>query len=188
MDNVISATVRKKYTGTAERILNFMGSGMKAEQSAEACGVTAGFVSQLWDESDFREQVELLRLKGVSDGIDIDNNYYQTEKLLAKRLHSMASTITDPDKMLRVLKYVNEAKKKVPIGNTDLHDESNPMKVVKLVLPPILQQTFILNPNKEVIEIDGQNLITMTPTGLKELVNRRLPAPEKGIKNAIEQL
>lgn len=172
---------QKKFVGTALRILNFMGAGMKSEQAAEACGVDPSYVSQLWADESFKEQVEELRLKGTSDKVEVDLTYDRIEKTSVKRLEMMVAAMTDPMKLIAIAKFANEAKRKAPF-NPAANDDGTGARTVKLVMPLAITNNtqFVLNPNREVVAVEGRDLTTMTPKMLEaKLTERAENAPPK---------
>lgn len=174
--NQVVQKPRKQYTGIAARLLNILGSGTCSQvQAAQAVGVDPSFVSQLCAEEDFQVQIAEKLKKGMEVAIETDNNYAAIEKELSDRLRALAPWIQSPDQVIRTLKFVNEAKKKVqvnPAVNPGEGTERN--KAVRLLIPVVVKQTFITNPNNEIVQVDGRDLVTLNSNSMQELLKEKL--------------
>ena len=166
---------KKIYTGQALRVMKLLGNGVLQVEAARACGVGEAFVSQLMKESDFIAQVNEIVSKNFALQSEIDNNYVEVERKLSERLLKNSEMIFSTDQMLRVLKFANEAKKKTaPVqhnGNgSGNSDGSGNLKPVVLILPTVVVKEFVLNPQNEIVGINGQELSTLPSAQLPNLV------------------
>lgn len=171
---------KKQYSGVALRAMNMLANGATQKEAALALGVTESLVSQFMAEADFQSQLHDKIAKNMLDAQEIDNNYVETERVLSKRLREQSNLMFNPDSVLRTLKFVNEAKKKVAanFGAQPHVDGGNGQKVlpVVLVLPQVVQREFVLNPNNEIVAIDDQPLVTLNSNSLNQLVAKQKDA------------
>lgn len=164
---------RKIYTGQAARVMKLLGTGCLPVEAARACGCDESYVSQLKSEPDFVEQVGELVAITMAQQSEIDGNYLETEKILSKRMREQANLMFNPDQILRTLKFANEAKRKVPTAFTPQGEGSGTaLKPVVLMLPAVLIQKFVVNPNNEIVQVEGQELLTLPSAQIKPLVEK----------------
>lgn len=179
---------KKIYSGTALRIMKLLGAGCSQVEAARACGVIESYVSQLMDEKDFQGQVNDLVRKTMEDQSQIDDNYAEIEKNMSKRLLEQSQFVFDPEKILRIAKFANEAKRKVAIpqqsgegvngGNVSEHRAP-----VTLILPVQVLNEFTINPVGEIVGVNGTELSTLPSKNIDALVAKykenikKLPSP-----------
>jgi len=174
---------RKIYSGQAARIMKLLGSGCLQKEAARAVGVDESYVSQLMAEPDFRSQVNEIVAKEFAQQSEIDANYTKIEQELSKRLLQNVGHMFGTDQMLRVLKFANEAKRKVaPVHqNGEANGEGfGALKPVALILPMNIAREFMFNPQNEIVGVGGEVLDTLPATRLPTLV-------EKHKKELLEQ-
>jgi len=148
--------------------------GLHASQAANACGVTESFVSQLCTEEDFQKQIEEKLSKDFEVAIQIDKNYTEVEERLSKRLNEMTSYMTNVDQITRTLKTVSAIPKKVqPRIPLNPESEQGAIAPVSLAIPIIAKNVFIVNPNSEVVSLNGKELVTLNSKSLDSLLQVR---------------
>jgi len=172
----VLASEGKKYAGLALQLLKYMGAGCSATEAAKAAGCDVSYASQLYGDDEFAAQVEIMRGVATERKLKIDNAYEEIEEVLAGRLQKAAAVVTNTDQMLRILKFTNEAKKKMP-ERVKVEDGSG--VTVPLLLPIFLQANIQVNHNNEVIAVDGRSLQTMDSKTLERLVAEQT---QQGVK------
>lgn len=177
----------KKYTGTASRILNILIGGATQEQAAKAVGVDPSYVSQLCAEEDFQLQIVQGIQSDIEKSVTIDQTYLEIEAALVKKLKELCSWMTTGDQVLKALRYVNEAKRKTQsyIPNTGVggnNQEGTTSHVTTIIVPTFIQQHFTVTPNREIVGINDQPLVTLNSKQLNTMVQnsktQQLPKPE----------
>lgn len=171
MANLQVAKPRKEYTGVAKRILNYLCGGATPQQAASACGVDESYISQLKSEEDFQIQVAEKLSKDFEVAIKIDENYTEVEKVLSERLKSLIGYMTNADQVARILKTVSAIPKKVQ-QRIPLNAEVNGTSIapVSLAIPIVAKNVFIVNPNSEVVKLNGKELVTLNSTSMDSLL------------------
>jgi len=167
----------KQYTGVAARVLKLLSSGVcSQEQAARAIGVDPSYISQLCAESDFQLQIAQEIKKGIEQAVEIDEAYGDIEKALSKKLKELVPWMTTPEQVLRTIKYVNEAKRKTSVGSPEVsgaNGSSNGSEgrgIVRLQLPNVIIQNFVVNPNNEIVAIGNKELVTLNSASMNTLV------------------
>jgi len=162
---------RKEYTGVAGRILKFMCGGATAVQAANACGVTESYVSILAAEESFQLQIAEKLSKDFEAATAIDENYQEVEKVLSKRLREFTTYITNIDQITRTLKTVSAIPKKVqPKIPLNSDTSGTAIAPVSLAIPIVAKNVFIVNPNSEIVSLNGKELTTLNSKSLDSLL------------------
>lgn len=160
---------RKTYSGIAARVLKLMCNGVTQSQAANSLGIDDTYVSQLASEADFKAYIADALTKSAQDAIDIDSSWVEIERTAVDKLKKLLAYEMNPDRLLRVAKEANIAKRKVPLtplGN-DVPSELAP---VRLQMPAILVREFIVNPNNEVVALGDQGLVTLNSSSMNSLL------------------
>jgi hypothetical protein len=174
----------KIYTGNAAKVLNFLKGGCTPVQAASATGVSIGYVSQLCAEPDFQAQIAQKLQQDFEKAIETDKNYDEVEYLLSQKLKQLAPMMLGLDDILKSIKVVNSLKKKTaPSINAGQENTGNSAKPVTLVLPSVVVNNFIMNPNSEVVEVDGLNLVTLNSNSIDSLARKVIEEEVSDIQN-----
>lgn len=159
-----------------EKVKELLGSGLTVEVTADALGVTQGYISQLLAEEDFKSEVIALKTKNLTANSERDKKIDSIEDGLIDQLSEAVENraIYKPREILSAFAVVNAARRRgVPaqaaVGLQQL--------VVNLQLPAAVVTRFSTTAQGEVIDVTvddrKQTLITM-PSGqlLKELAGK----------------
>lgn len=174
MPNTEVSKPRKEYTGVAKRILGYLCGGATPAQAASACGVDESYISQLKSEEDFQIQVAEKLSKDFEVAIKIDENYTEVEKVLSERLRTVIGYMTNADQIARILKTVSAIPKKVQ-QRIPLNSETDGTAIapVSLAIPIVAKNVFIVNPNSEVVQLDGKELVTLNSRSMESLLKEK---------------
>lgn len=178
---------RKIYSGLPARAIKLLGSGCTQVESSRALGVSESQVSQWMAEPDFQSQVNDEVKKNFARQSQVDENYNEIEQKLSKKLLEQCEYIFDADKALRILKFANEAKRKLA-PQTPQGEGGNGTTIfapVTLIMPGAVAREFILNPNNEVVGIDGTEVITLPSKNMETLaqtVRASIQTSDKNLK------
>lgn len=166
-----------------EKIKDLLSSGVAPAQVASACGTSAAYVYELLTDEDFKAEVSAKALLVLTEQRDRDRRVDAIEDKLIDRLSDAIDhkAFMKPSELLTAFRVVNFAKRRGIASNVD---QTVNNVVVNLQLPTKIVQNFKINPSGEVIEANGQTLVTMpTHSLLKNLgdpkydkVARYLPA------------
>lgn len=169
---IVTKPELKIYTGQAARVLKFLQGGCNEAQAAEAVGVTPGYVSQLVAEPDFKAQMAAKLQKDFEEAIETDKNYATVELEISRKLKQLTPYVLGLDDMLKTIKVVNAAKRKVaPIINPGgTGADGTGIKTVRLILPQVTVQNFIVNPNSEVVAVNDLRLATLNASSIDSVV------------------
>jgi hypothetical protein len=155
-----------------DQIKQLLGSGLSNEIVASAVGCDSSYIAQLLADEFFAKEVTELRVQNLQAANARDKSIDSIEDRLIDKLSELVDSnqLYKPNDILRAAVAVNAMKRRgvpahesVTINNT----------VVNLQLPTIVKQKFVLNSQSEVIEVEGQTLVTKPANELlKELAER----------------
>lgn len=152
------------------RALSLLGSGVSADQTASALGVTPSAISQLLANDEFAEQVTILRYENLQSHNKRDGEYDDIEDLLLKKLRNSLGLIIRPDLLLKAIATVNSARRR---GQSRPEQVAATATVITLMLPTTVVQKFTTNVNNQVIQAGQQSLHTIeSSTLVKQLADK----------------
>lgn len=173
---------RKQYTGKALRIMKLLGQGLLAHEISKAIGTDESYISQLKAEPDFIEQVNEIVSATFADQSKVDEDYNKIEKTAVERLLKNIDLEYSTDRLLRVAKFANEAKRKLAPALTNPGANGNGTTIlqpVTLILPMVVAKEFILNPMNEIVGIGQEPLQTLPSGNMGKLVEKHRVETEK---------
>jgi transcriptional regulator with XRE-family HTH domain len=164
-----------------QQIKELLGLGLTNEQVATAAGVSASYISQLMADARFAAEVISARTQNLQASTLRDRRYDALEDKLVQKLDDQLDLMYKPREILSALAIINKAQRRGAPAQQALTSAST---VVQLNIPAILQQQnininqqVVLSSNKEVIEIDGQTMVTMPSHELlKQLAQKAIDA------------
>lgn len=162
-------------TGTEDRALSLLGSGVGAEAVANALGVSPSRISQLLANKEFADQVATLRYENLQQHNSRDAAYDNLEDKLLVKLKNAIPLMFKPADISKALQAVNMAKRR---GQSAPDQVTNQQNIVNLILPTQITQKFTTNINNQVVKAGHQDLVTMQSGNLLSLTenNREKPS------------
>lgn len=149
-----------------QKLLELLGSGISQEAAANAVGCTPAYISQLMADEEFRASVVTRRVAALQAATERDGEYDSLEDELLAKLKKSLPLIIKPGEVLRAIQVINAAKRR-GVAAAD-HAPQGGVNLVRLNLPKQLTIQFTMNATKEVVQVEGRELITMPS---KQLLN-----------------
>lgn len=163
----------KIYTGQAAKVLNFLKGGCTPAQAAQAVGVSEPYVSQLCAEEDFQKQIAQKLQHDFEQALETDKNLDEIEHLLTKKIKQLVPYMIGLDDVLKTFRVVNQSNRKLGAKiNPAEGNNGVGVKTITLLLPKIIINNFITNPNSEVVAIDDRNLVTLNSSSIDSLAKK----------------
>lgn len=148
-------------------LVDLLTAGHSQSQVAEMLKVTPGAITQALDSSpELRAALEQAKLAAA--GAEMDNAYDALERMALQKLKHQMALLQDPLKTARILKTVNEARRRTGLLKTAQAPTGAP---VTLVLPVLVQQKIQMNAERQVIEVEGRQMITMPAKNVMDLLS-----------------
>lgn len=159
------------HTGTEERALTLLGSGLGPEAVATAVGISVSRISQLLSDPEFAAQVSERRFENLQKHNQRDNDYDDIEDRLIKQLSDVLPLMMRPMEILKAIQVINGAKRR---GQSAPESITNQQTVVNIVLPTAMIRQFEVNANNQVIKAGAQELLTMQSHSMEGMAKKLL--------------
>lgn len=163
-----------------DRILKLLSSGLPQAVVASSVGCTASYISQLMADKEFANAVAMARTTGLSAALDRDEKLDKLEDLVLDKMEQSLPYVTKPMELTRIYQTLNVAKRRAVPATGDL---AATQQVISLTIPIQVVASFQLSQNKEIVEVDGRTLVSLSAKQLQEQLSQRnkyannLPAP-----------
>ena len=151
-------------------IIELLGSGVEPKMVASAVGCEVSYISQLMADDDFRSQVVEKRSIALQANTKRDRFIDNLEDRVLQKLSDSLDLMYKPSDLLRAFAVINRAERR----GAQVQETSNiTNNIVTLNLPvAVTNQVIVTNEHSEVIEIDGQTMVSMPAHSLlKSLQN-----------------
>lgn len=155
-----------------DRVQNLLGAGLSPEIVANTVGCTPSYISQLMDDEAFAAIVTSKRSASLTGNISRDSSINSLEDRILEKLSAAVDTggFYRPRDLLNAFTVVNRAVRRGPVQSGG---DNTAKQTINLILPTITVERFTMSPNKEVIEIDNQTLITIPTSNLLSQLAKR---------------
>ena len=152
------------------RAIKLLAAGLSPSKVAESLGVEASRISQLLAEDAFKTQLADEKFTLLNRHNEADEKLNSLEDKVRDRLEQTVDMIFDPMKLTRIFQVVNAAKRR---GMELAGDSFANSTVVSLTIPQRVVNNFVVNSNNQVIQAGGEDLITIQPHRVQEMINER---------------
>lgn len=143
-----------------EQVRDLLGTGLSTEIVASAVGCDPSYITQLMAHEEFAVSVVALRTKHLTENNARDGEINRIEDDLIAKVQELLDTsqIYKPNDILRAFSIINNAKRR---GIAAAQSLTINQTVVNLQIPAKVVQSFTMNTQGEVVEVEGQTLVTM---------------------------
>lgn len=151
-----------------EKILSLLGNGLPPETVALAVGCDPSYISQLLADETFREEVQLARLKNLTEATNRDREYDKLEDELLGKLKDSLGFLIKPRDILTALAIINKAERRgaPPVEQTLVNNT-----IVNLTLPDKVRMEFTTNSDHQVVAVNGRSMLTLESNKLTTLAD-----------------
>lgn len=146
-----------------ERIIALLGNNIAPAVVATAVGCSESYISQLLSDETISAEVSNLRFQHLQAASNRDGKADSIEDQLLDKLEVALPMMMRPADILRAYSVVNQAKRR-GVAAPESAQINN--QIVNLQLPKHAVVQFQLSGSKELIEVDGRELTTMTSANL----------------------
>lgn len=144
---------------TKERLIELLGSGISPAIAASAVGCTESYVSQLLSDEQVAAQISALRFANLQAASSRDKKMDSLEDTLLDKLQTTIPLMMRPGEILKAVATVNAMKRRGSAAPESMHIHN---QVINLQLAPKTSVHFQLSANKELVEVAGRTLTTMS--------------------------
>lgn len=166
----------RKYV--EQQVLEKLSRGWTQTQIAKSLGVDDSYVSQIANDPDNAEYVQVRAAESETKNQRFDDELDAGEEAFLRNI-KMRSVGANLQQSLAAFKILNSAKRR---RDTAPHAEKAPATVVNITLPAIGAVKYIQNAAAEIVEVEGRTMISARPDQLPALMMAKLgrvPAEQK---------
>lgn len=172
-----------------DRILSYLGQGLKPADVASIVGCSPSYISQLLTDPDFKAQALALRTdatRETSEDKILTNKYLAIEhKLLAAMEGQMA--FAELPAITRALEVVaNRQEKRMARIHAPTIAQQATQVVVNLTLPSHAVPEYQINAQREVVAIDSKPIAPLSAVGVVNLFNQHKAAQQAALTQGTE--
>lgn len=167
-----------------EKIKELLGLNLPNKTVASAVGVDESYISQLLSDEVFAGEVQELRVKTLAEHANRDKAYNALEDALLKKVDDLLPMMVRPMEVVRALQVVNNATRRA--APAELSATAQP-SVVVLQLPNAIINKFVVNAQKQIVEVEGETISTMSAKGVLEKLERSHIQAKEPVNAAIHE-
>jgi predicted transcriptional regulator len=156
------------FSAIQTRALSLLSSGVTADQTALALGLTPSAISQMVSDEIFAGELAKQKFEALRKHNARDDELDALEDQIIESLKQVAGMVMDPLKLTRMLAVINAAKRR---GASSPEQVVQKQTIIKLNLPVTLMQKFVVNANNQVVSVGAQDLVTIQSSRMKSLAN-----------------
>lgn len=142
-----------------ERLIALLGNGVSPAIAASAVGCSESYVSQLLSDETIAARISAMRFENLQAASSRDKKMDSLEDTLLTKLETALPMMMRPAEILKAVATVNAMKRRGSSAPEAMHVHN---QVITLQLAPRVTIQFQLSTNKEIVEVAGRPLITMT--------------------------
>ena len=142
-----------------ERLIELLGNGISPAIAASAVGCSESYVSQLLSDEAIAARISALRFENLQAASSRDKKMDSLEDKLLDKLETVVPMMMRPAEILKAVATVNAMKRRGSSAPEAMHVHN---QVINLQLSPRVAIHFQLSSSKEIVEVAGRTLATMT--------------------------
>jgi hypothetical protein len=149
--------------------VSLIAQGIPTSQVAAACGVDDSYISQLKADPEVQQRVAEARAGHVVADSQFDNTLERAEALALEKIEKNLP-FANMGQALAAFRILNGARRR---KDQFAQTEHNVSVTVALTLPQAAIPRYITNTKNEIIEVEGQTMISATPKTLDDILSAR---------------
>lgn len=152
-----------------EHAISLLSQGIPPGQVAASCGVDPSYISQLSADPNVQAQIAAARADRAVEDVSFDSTLEKAERMALDKIEQNMrfATIGQALAAFRVLNGARRRKDAFAQPNEGLTVNVN------LTLPAMAVPQYIANDRNEIVEVDGQTLVSATAESLDQLLAKR---------------
>ena len=149
--------------------VSLLAQGIPTSQVAAACGVDDSYISQLRADPEIQQKIAEARAGHVVADSKFDNTLERAEALALEKIEKNLP-FANMGQALAAFRILNGARRR---KDQFAQTEHNVSVTVALTLPQAAIPRYITNTKNEIIEVEGQTMISATPKTLDDILSAR---------------
>ena len=156
-------------------VIRLLAQNVPTAQIAAAAGCDPSYVSQLKADETIQFRVAAERSEATLEDIKFDDMLARAEQLALERIEKTLP-FANMMQSLAAFKILNTAKRRNEAAVETTTVTNN--LTVNLTLPTTAMPRFVTNSANEIIEVEGQTMLSATPRSLDSLLNKKMGLPD----------
>ena len=156
-------------------VIRLLAQNVPTAQIAAACGCDPSYISQLKQEESVQTAIAQQQSEATIEDIRFDDMLSRAEQLALERIEKTLP-FANMMQSMAAFKILNSANKR---NDSKLLQPSNVTNnlTVNLTLPTSAIPKFVINNRNEIVEVEGQTMLSATPKSLDSLLANRSATP-----------
>jgi len=154
---------------TKEYAISLLAQGIPTGQVAAACGVDDSYISQLKADPEVQEAVAAQRADSAIEDCRFDSTLETAEMMALEKIEKNLP-FANMGQALAAFRILNSARRR---KDAFAQQETAVSVTVNLTLPATSLPAYISNDRNEIIEVEGQTMLTATPKSLDAILAAR---------------
>ena len=155
---------------TKEHIISLLSQGISAAQVAAACGVSESYVSQLRSDPELNELITSNSIAKTEADTKFDTTLERAELMALEKIEKNLP-FANMGQAMAAFRILNSARKRADAFAITADQSTN--ITVNLTLPAAAAAKYVVNTSNEIVEVEGQTMITATAKSLDSLLAQR---------------
>ena len=152
-----------------EYAVSLLAQGIPTSQVAAACGVDDSYISQLKADPEVQQKIAEARAGHAVTDAKFDDTLERAEALALEKIEKNLP-FANMGQALAAFRILNGARRR---KDQFAQTEHNVSVTVALTLPQAAIPRYITNTKNEIIEVEGQTMISATPKTLDDILSAR---------------
>lgn len=158
---------------TKEHIISLLSQGVPATQVAAAAGVTESYISQLRADPELAALIATQETAKLEKNTVFDNTLERAELMALEKIEKNLP-FANMGQAMAAFRILNSARKRSDAFATPADTSTN--ITVNLTLPASAAARYVVNSSNEIVEVEGQTMITATAKSLDTMLAQRAGA------------
>ena len=159
---------------TKEHIIALLSQGIPAAQVAAAAGVSESYISQLRSDPELAALISTQETAKLEKNTAFDNTLERAELMALEKIEKNLP-FANMGQAMAAFKILNSARKRTDAFGAAQTDQSTNI-TVNLTLPAAAAARYVVNSSNEIVEVEGQTMITATAKSLDTMLAQRASA------------
>ena len=152
-----------------EYAISLLAQGISTSQVAAAVGVDDSYISQLRADPEVQQSIAVARSEHAVADTQFDNTLERAESLALEKIEKNLP-FANMGQALAAFRILNGARRR---KDQFAQTEHNVSVTVALTLPQAAIPRYITNTKNEIIEVEGQTMLSATPKTLDDILSAR---------------
>lgn len=155
---------------TKEHIIALLAQGISATQVAAAAGVSESYISQLRADPELSSLIASKGTAQLEADVVFDNTLERAELMALEKIEKNLP-FANMGQAMAAFRILNGARKRADAFAAPADQSTN--ITVNLTLPASAAARYVVNTSNEIVEVEGQTMITATAKSLDSLLASR---------------